>query len=69
MDASELLKNKRKEVLAALVAHLDKRNDDDGLALLLELLEISNMQYTLLADLTAKALGGQHEILSCRSFS
>ena len=56
MDASALLKGKRKEVLAALVTHLDKSNDDDGLALLHELLEISNMQFTLVTDLVAQVV-------------
>jgi hypothetical protein len=60
MDAAALLKGKRSEVLKALANHLHERDDDTGLALLQELLEISNMQFALVADLTAVVLKEVH---------
>ncbi len=54
MDAA-LLKGKRSEVLKALATHLQERDDDTALELLHELLEISNMQFTLVADAVADA--------------
>jgi hypothetical protein len=55
---ADLLTAKRKEVLAALVNHLDAKDDGAGLELLLELLEISNIQYTIVADRMA-AIGAK----------
>jgi hypothetical protein len=59
MDTTALLKGKRSEVLKALANHLHERDDDAGLALLHELLEISNMQFTLVADSVAAVIGAK----------
>lgn len=54
--ASDLLSQKRSELLKALVDHLDGRNDYVGLGLLHELLEFSNIQLTVISD-RMEALG------------
>jgi len=59
MDTTALLKGKRIEVLKALANHLHERDDGAGLALLHELLEISNMQFTLVADSVAAVIGAK----------
>lgn len=61
MDSAALLKAKRSQVLRALTEHLQNRGDDDALELLHELLELHNVQATLVADLTADVLRGVHK--------
>ena len=56
MDAAALLKEKRSEVLKQLVEHLRERDDYVALELLRELLEISNIQFTLVTDAVADFL-------------
>jgi hypothetical protein len=57
VDDAALLKGKRSEVLKALANHL--QDDEAGLALLTELLELHNMQAQMVTDLVAQVLKGK----------